>query len=209
MFTCKLSLAIVFVVHSNTRTDLTRSRQEALSKFQSWMNHNKFTLSTEKSIYILFSKTLGSPRTTWNNKPIKRAKSLKYVVVHLDDKLNWSDDIKIQTDKAHKLLLNLCAYRITPTATLQVMLGILPLHLQLQYEAHLTTLFGLQIPLSPNLTTIQPQDLEKKTADWSTYLSKFLNQDQTSLDEIEVPETPFQQKHLKIYTDGSITEFGM
>ncbi|GBN23553.1 hypothetical protein AVEN_233677-1 [Araneus ventricosus] len=31
------------------------------------------------------------------------------------------------------------------------------------YEAHLTSLFRLQISLLPNLTTIQPQVVEKKT----------------------------------------------
>ncbi|GBO31402.1 hypothetical protein AVEN_166298-1 [Araneus ventricosus] len=55
------------------------------------------------------------------------------------------------------------AYRTIPTAVLQVILGIPPLHLQLQYEALLTSLFRqkLQITLSPNLTTFQPHGLEK------------------------------------------------
>ncbi|GBM08146.1 hypothetical protein AVEN_214476-1 [Araneus ventricosus] len=71
------------------------------------MDNNKLTISTEKSTYILFSKQRGSPRITWSNKSIKSAKSFKYLRVYLDDKFNWSDHIKIQADKEHKLLLNL------------------------------------------------------------------------------------------------------
>ncbi|GBN67921.1 hypothetical protein AVEN_128715-1 [Araneus ventricosus] len=52
------------------------------------------------------------------------------------------------------------AYRTTPTAALQTILGIPPLHMQLQFEARFTSNYRLRISLAPNITDIQPQDLE-------------------------------------------------
>ncbi|GBM71345.1 hypothetical protein AVEN_4655-1 [Araneus ventricosus] len=59
------------------------------------------------------------------------------------------------------------AYRTTPTAALQTILGIPPLHMQLQFEARFTSIYRLRIPLPPNITDTQPQDLEMKATDGS------------------------------------------
>ncbi|GBM44252.1 hypothetical protein AVEN_23312-1 [Araneus ventricosus] len=52
------------------------------------------------------------------------------------------------------------AYRNTPTAALQTILGIPPLHVQLQFEARFTSIYSLRIPLPPFITDTQPHDLE-------------------------------------------------
>ncbi|GBM08302.1 hypothetical protein AVEN_101433-1 [Araneus ventricosus] len=52
------------------------------------------------------------------------------------------------------------AYRTTPTAALQTILGIPPLHMQLQFEARFTSIYRLRIPLPPIITDTQPHDLE-------------------------------------------------
>ncbi|GBN07906.1 hypothetical protein AVEN_201026-1 [Araneus ventricosus] len=43
------------------------------------------------------------------------------------------------------------AYCTTPTAALQAILGLPPLYLLFQYEARLTTLYRLQLPIPPNI----------------------------------------------------------
>ncbi|GBM68395.1 hypothetical protein AVEN_210466-1 [Araneus ventricosus] len=63
------------------------------------------------------------------------------------------------------LLHILRAYCTIPTAALQTVLGIPPLHMQLQFEARFTSIYRLRISLPPNITDIQPQDLEMKATD--------------------------------------------
>ncbi|GBL99500.1 hypothetical protein AVEN_68784-1 [Araneus ventricosus] len=48
------------------------------------------------------------------------------------------------------------AYRTTPTAALQTILGIPPLRMQLQFEARFTSIYPLRISLYPDITDIQP-----------------------------------------------------
>ncbi|GBO40955.1 hypothetical protein AVEN_148324-1 [Araneus ventricosus] len=67
-------------------------------------------------------------------------------------------------------------YRTTPTAALQTILGIPPLHMQLQFESRFTTIYRLRISLPPNITDIQPQDLEMKATGWSIHPSSISNQ---------------------------------
>ncbi|GBM36430.1 hypothetical protein AVEN_234814-1 [Araneus ventricosus] len=52
------------------------------------------------------------------------------------------------------------AYRTSPTAALQVVLGIAPLHLQFQMESHYVTLTRLRKPLPPDIINISPQQIE-------------------------------------------------
>ncbi|GBO13043.1 hypothetical protein AVEN_215255-1 [Araneus ventricosus] len=70
----------------------------------------------------------------------------------------------------HPFLLAISgAYRTTSTAALQVILGIPPLHLQLQREARGTALFRLRLPLSTNVSDIDPSKIEEKATGWSTH----------------------------------------
>ncbi|GBN55660.1 hypothetical protein AVEN_122960-1 [Araneus ventricosus] len=63
-------------------------------------------------------------------------------------------------------------YRTTPTAALQTIFGIPPLHMQLQFEARFTSIYRLRISFPPIITVTQPQDLEMKATGWSTHLQK-------------------------------------
>ncbi|GBM11257.1 hypothetical protein AVEN_160980-1 [Araneus ventricosus] len=52
-----------------------------------------------------------------------------------------------------KFLLHILgAYLTTPTVALQTILGIPPLHMQLQFEARFTSIYRLRIPLPPFIT---------------------------------------------------------
>ncbi|GBO08530.1 hypothetical protein AVEN_227847-1 [Araneus ventricosus] len=104
----------------------------------------------------------------------------------------------------HPFLLAISgAYRTTSTAALQVILGIPPLHLQLQREARGTALFRLRLPLSTNVSDIDPSEIEEKATGWSTHPSEHLSPTQISLDDGGNINTG-----LRIYTDGSKTERG-
>ncbi|GBO41860.1 hypothetical protein AVEN_116669-1 [Araneus ventricosus] len=101
--------------------------------------------------------------------------------------------------------VNFGTYRTTPTASLQTILGIPLLHLQLLYEAQLTSLYRLRKPLPPNVTGIKPEHLEMKETGWQLHLSKHLQQNQIT---IEVEELD-REEDIKVFTDGSKTEGGV
>ncbi|GBN48972.1 hypothetical protein AVEN_82291-1 [Araneus ventricosus] len=96
------------------------------------------------------------------------------------------------------------AYRTTSTALLQVKLGIPPLHLQLQREARGTALFRLRLPLSTNVSDIDPSEIEEKATGWSAHPSEHVSPTQISLDDGGNINTG-----ITIYTDGSQTEKGV
>ncbi|GBM56119.1 hypothetical protein AVEN_6769-1 [Araneus ventricosus] len=98
------------------------------------------------------------------------------------------------------------AYR-TPTAALQTILGIRPLHKQLQSEARFTSIYRLRISLTPNITDTQPQDLEMKEAGRSIYLSEHLKLNQISLEDGEANIA--RKDIISIFTDGSKTKHGV
>ncbi|GBM15023.1 hypothetical protein AVEN_113157-1 [Araneus ventricosus] len=111
---------------------------------------------------------------------------------------------KLSTIQRPFLLAISGAYRTTSTAALHVILGIPPLHLQLQREARGIALFRLRLPLSTNVSDIDPSEIVEKATGWSTHPSEHLSPTQISLDNGGNINTG-----LRIYTDGSKTERGV
>ncbi|GBM86393.1 hypothetical protein AVEN_271684-1 [Araneus ventricosus] len=111
---------------------------------------------------------------------------------------------KLSTIQHPFLLAILGAYRTTSTAALQVIMGIPPLHLQLQREARGTALSRLRLPLSTNVSDICPSKTEEKATGWSAHPSEHLSPTQIHLDDGGNINTG-----LRIYTDGSKTEKGV
>ncbi|GBM62879.1 hypothetical protein AVEN_38407-1 [Araneus ventricosus] len=99
------------------------------------------------------------------------------------------------------------AYRTTPTAALQTILGIPPLHMPLQFEARFTSIYRLRILLPPFITDTQPHDLEMKATGWSTHPSEHLKQNQISFEDGEAYIS--RKDIINISTDGSKTEHGV
>ncbi|GBN00690.1 hypothetical protein AVEN_104762-1 [Araneus ventricosus] len=100
------------------------------------------------------------------------------------------------------------ANRTTPTTALQTILGIPhPLHMQLQFEARCTSIYRLRISLPPNITDIQPQDLEMKATGWSINPSEHLEPNQIPLKDGEANIA--RKDIINIFTDGSKTEHGL
>ncbi|GBN06743.1 hypothetical protein AVEN_266952-1 [Araneus ventricosus] len=98
------------------------------------------------------------------------------------------------------------AYRTTPTAALQTIFGIPPLHMQLQFKGRFTV-YPLRISLPPNITDIQPRDLDMKATSWSIHTSEHLKPNQISLEDRE--RNIARKDIINIFTDGSKTEHGV
>jgi len=111
---------------------------------------------------------------------------------------------KLSTLQRPFLLAISGAYRTTPTAALQVILGIPPLHLQLQREARSMALYKLRLPLSSNICDFNPSEIEERAIGWSAHPLVPLSPIQISLDDGGNINTG-----LRIYTDGSKTERGV
>ncbi|GBN21167.1 hypothetical protein AVEN_275255-1 [Araneus ventricosus] len=79
------------------------------------------------------------------------------------------------------------AYRTSPTAALQTILGIPPLHLKLQAEARMTILYSLQKQTIDII--IQPEDLEQRKVGWSSHPSRYLCLGQLLLDFASITST--------------------
>ncbi|GBM53208.1 hypothetical protein AVEN_14234-1 [Araneus ventricosus] len=92
------------------------------------------------------------------------------------------------------------AYCTTPTAALQTILGIPPLHMQLQFEARFTSIYRLKIPLRRFITDTQPHDLEMKATGWSTHSSEHLKPNQMSFEDGEAYIA--RKDIINIFTDG-------
>ncbi|GBN94396.1 hypothetical protein AVEN_260103-1 [Araneus ventricosus] len=99
------------------------------------------------------------------------------------------------------------AYRTTPTEALQTILGIPPLHMQLQFEARFNSIYRLRIPLPPFITDTQPHDLEMKATGWSTHPSEHLKPNQISFEDGEAYIA--RKGIINIFTNGSKTEHGV
>ncbi|GBM07978.1 Putative protein in type-1 retrotransposable element R1DM [Araneus ventricosus] len=100
------------------------------------------------------------------------------------------------------------AYRTSPTAALQTILGIPPLHLQLQYEARLINLTRLQKALPSTTVNLEPNQIETKVPGWASHPSNFLQTQQISLEDAG-PESNKNSTMIKIFTDGSKSEDGV
>ncbi|GBM64681.1 hypothetical protein AVEN_175183-1, partial [Araneus ventricosus] len=111
---------------------------------------------------------------------------------------------KLSTIQRPFLLAISGAYKTTSPAVLQLILGIPPLHLQLQREARDTALFRLRVPLSANVCDIDPSEIEDKATGWSAHPSEYLSPTQISLDD-----GGNINNGLRIYTYGSKTEKGV
>ncbi|GBM49967.1 hypothetical protein AVEN_34934-2-1, partial [Araneus ventricosus] len=77
------------VIKARTKEDLRRSTQESIGKFITWADNNNLEVSSDKINYILFSRWAAGPRIYWKGDIIKQKHAIKYLGVHIDDKLNW------------------------------------------------------------------------------------------------------------------------
>ncbi|GBN55948.1 hypothetical protein AVEN_109898-1 [Araneus ventricosus] len=99
------------------------------------------------------------------------------------------------------------AYRTTPTAASHTILGIPPLHMQLEFEPRFTSIYSLRITLPPSIIDIQPQDLEMKATGLPIHPSDHLKPNEISSEDGEANIA--QKDIINISTNGSKTEDGV
>ncbi|GBM79127.1 hypothetical protein AVEN_52292-1 [Araneus ventricosus] len=86
-------------------------------------------------------------------------------------------------------------------STFQAILGIPPLYLQLQWEARVTAIRRLNIPLPDTLTAIIPGEVENGETGWAAHPAECPTREQISL-----VDGGGITLDTSIYTDGSKTE---
>ncbi|GBN65373.1 hypothetical protein AVEN_231885-1 [Araneus ventricosus] len=115
---------------------------------------------------------------------------------------------KLSSIQRSFLLYRSGEYSTTPKGiVLPTILGIPPLHMQLQFEVRFASIYRLRISLPANIPDIQPQDLEMKATGRSIHPSEHLKPNQISLEDGEANIA--RNDFINIFTDGSKTEHGV
>jgi hypothetical protein len=69
--------------------------QEHLDQLQLWMNKWRVKVNEDKSMHVIFQLKHGdSPTVRINNIVIPQKNTVKYLGIHLDDKLRWREQIR-------------------------------------------------------------------------------------------------------------------
>jgi hypothetical protein len=75
----------------------TQLINSSLSRICTWLNANKLTLNATKTKFMLFSRRLGDQRSNldllMNNEPIEKVPLIKYLGVHIDEKLTFTEHV--------------------------------------------------------------------------------------------------------------------
>ena len=83
----------LFVSGKNLK-DVFSTTQNILNNLINWFKDNQLTLNVEKTCYSVFTnKVVPHMTLSINNKVLKREKSVKYLGMFLDEKLNWNSHI--------------------------------------------------------------------------------------------------------------------
>ena len=108
---------IVLLARGFDADTLREVTQKSLNTIETWCTENGLKLSTTKTHAIMFTwkrkwKLLKPLKV--NNQTISLKTNTKFLGVIIDDKLNWNEHIKTQTNKAIKVL-NQCRRSLGPT----------------------------------------------------------------------------------------------
>jgi len=84
--------------------------QTGLNLIQLWAERNNLQVNTTKSKYLIFSKVC--PKNLqlalhWGNQMFQRATQIKYLGLHITEKLDWQTHLSIVTSKAKQNMRNL------------------------------------------------------------------------------------------------------
>lgn len=72
----------------------SRHLQQGLEDIANWMSKWKIKVNETKSVQVTFTLRHGTcPPVLWNNAALPQTSSVKYLGVHLDEKLNWRNHI--------------------------------------------------------------------------------------------------------------------
>ncbi|GBN57771.1 hypothetical protein AVEN_262042-1 [Araneus ventricosus] len=93
----------VLVIKARKKEDLRRSAQESIGKFITWADNNNLEELPDKINYIQFRRWATRPRIYWKGERIKFKLAIKYLGVHIEDKLSWRTYLQQQATKEHQL----------------------------------------------------------------------------------------------------------
>ncbi|CAL1263674.1 unnamed protein product [Larinioides sclopetarius] len=83
-----------FLITHKTQQGARNLAKTAIEKFSQWANNSQLSISTEKTKYIYFGKSINPPRLKWLNERITKVQTIKYLGVHIDEKLNFIHHIQ-------------------------------------------------------------------------------------------------------------------
>ena len=79
--------------------------ENELRKVNEWLNENRLSLNVDKTSFMLFTHSRvdrNSISIRLGNKIIKQVRSVKFLGIHLDDRLNFNDHISYLSKKLSK-----------------------------------------------------------------------------------------------------------
>ena len=92
--------------HGSNLKEVEKITNEELEKIQNWLNSNKLFLNVNKTKFLLFHPKLSNEDTkidiSINQSKIERVHDIKFLGVHLDDKLNWKQHINEKAKQISK-----------------------------------------------------------------------------------------------------------
>ena len=94
----------VFISNNNIIT-LVKTFNEELIKLNNWLVNNRLVLNNKKTQYLLFTKKkieTDDLIVKFNNHNILRVSSVKFLGVHIDDKLTWHEHIGVVCNRTAK-----------------------------------------------------------------------------------------------------------
>ncbi len=108
----KLLFSILFAddtsvfIEGHTYNDTIRMLNNELEHIFIWLSSNKLTLNIEKTHYMVFHRAKIKDRLSINvrmqGRPVNEAKSIKFLGVIIDNKLNWNEHIIYIKNKISK-----------------------------------------------------------------------------------------------------------
>ncbi|GBM31216.1 hypothetical protein AVEN_193346-1 [Araneus ventricosus] len=90
----------LIIAAADSERKLCTAASEALKIFTTWSDRHGLEISKEKTQFLLLSNLRRDRSIYWGNQRVKRTKTLKYLGVHLDSKLNWAHHLVQQGEKA-------------------------------------------------------------------------------------------------------------
>ena len=97
----------ILSVHED-RTIAAQRLQMHLNKIQSWLQTWRMKANEAKSVQVTFTlKKMTCPPVKLNNDHLPQADEVKYLVIHLDRRLNWRKNISTKRKQLDLKLRNL------------------------------------------------------------------------------------------------------
>lgn len=79
--------------NANSTNEMYKQMQEDLNKINEYMYNNSLTVNEDKTVFMIFREKKNNHTLNINGKQIKNVKTIKYLGLLIDNKLNWHPHI--------------------------------------------------------------------------------------------------------------------